>query len=75
VLYFEEAAMKTFILLGLTALGLAGCTDSVTMQAADGHQDVCEYSLMYRALHQCVATDQQDGMTMVSGPSYWTFYR
>ena len=67
--------MKTFILLGLAALGLAGCTDSAVMQAADGRQDVCEYSLMYRALHQCVATDQEDGMTMVSGPSYWTFYR
>jgi hypothetical protein len=67
--------MKTFILLGIAALGLAGCSDTIVMQGADGHQDVCEYSLMYRALHQCVASQQQDGMAMANSPAWWTFYR
>jgi hypothetical protein len=71
----EEAAMKTFIFLGLAALGLAGCSDTILMQDAQGRQDVCHYSLMYRSLHQCVASDEQDGMTMANGPAWWTFYR
>jgi hypothetical protein len=70
-----EAAVKTFMFLGLAALALAGCTDTIVMQGANGQQDVCEYSLMYRSLHQCVLDDQQDGMTMASGPAWWTFYR
>jgi hypothetical protein len=67
--------MKTFMFLGLSALVLAGCSDTIVMQGANGQQDVCQYSLIYRALHQCVATDPQDGMTMANGPSWWTFYR
>lgn len=71
----EEAAMKTFMFLGLAALALAGCTDTIVMQGANGQKDVCEYSLMYRSLHQCVANDQQDGMTMANSPAWWTYYR
>src|ERR1700744_3938987 len=70
-----EAAMKTFMFLGFASLLLAGCTDTIVMQGANGQQDVCEYSLMYRSLHQCVASDQQDGMTMANGPAWWTYYR
>jgi hypothetical protein len=67
--------MKTFTFLGLAALALAGCTDTIVMQDAAGQQDVCEYSLMYRSLHQCVESAQRDGMTMTNGPAWWTFYR
>ncbi len=67
--------MKTFIFLALAALGLAGCTDTIVMHDAKGQQDICQYSLMYRALHQCVASDEQDGMTAANGPRWWTFDR
>jgi len=70
-----EAAMKTFMFLGLATLLLAGCNDAIVMQGANGQQDVCEYSLMNRSLQQCVADDQQDGMTMANSPAWWTFYR
>jgi hypothetical protein len=70
-----EAAMKTFMFLGFAALLLAGCTDTIVMRGANGRQDVCEYSLMYRSLHQCVASAEQDGMTLSNGPAWWTFYR
>ena len=67
--------MKTFMFLSFAAISLAGCSDTIVMRGADGQQDVCEYSLMYRSLHQCVANDQQDGMSMANGPAWWTFYR
>lgn len=67
--------MKTFMFLGLCALVLAGCSDTIVMQGANGRKDTCHYSLMYRSLHQCVATDEQDGMTMANTPAWWTFYR
>jgi len=67
--------MKTFMFLGFAALLLAGCTDTIVMQDANGQQDVCEYSLMYRSLHQCVASAQQDGMIMANGPAWWTYDR
>ena len=67
--------MKTFMFLGFATLLLAGCNDTIVMQGANGQQDVCEYSLMNRSLHQCVADDQQDGMTMANSPAWWTFYR
>jgi hypothetical protein len=67
--------MKTFMFLGFAALLLAGCPDTIVMQGANGQQDVCEYSLMYRSLHQCVASAQQDGMTMANGPAWWTYDR
>jgi hypothetical protein len=67
--------MKTFMFLGFAALLLAGCTDTIVMQGANGQQDVCEYSLMSRSLHQCVASAQQDGMTMANGPAWWTYDR
>lgn len=70
-----EATMKTLIFLGLAALGLAGCSDTIVMQGANGQQDVCQYSSMYASLHQCVASDQRDGMTMANGPTWWTYYR
>jgi hypothetical protein len=66
--------MKTFMFLGLAALVLGGCSDTIVMQG-NGQEDVCHYSLMYRALHQCVASAQEDGMTMANGPAWWTFYR
>ncbi|HVA13624.1 MAG TPA: hypothetical protein VNF99_10265 [Stellaceae bacterium] len=67
--------MKTLMFLSIAALALAGCTDTIVMRGANGRQDVCQYSLMYRSLHQCVATDQQDGMTAANGPTWWTFER
>ncbi len=67
--------MKTFMFLSIAALALAGCTDTIVMRGANGRQDMCRYSLMYRSLHQCVATDQQDGMTAANGPAWWTFDR
>jgi len=67
--------MKTFMFLGFAALFLVGCTDTIVMRGADGQQDVCEYSLMYRSLHQCVANDEHDGLTMANAPAWWTFDR
>lgn len=67
--------MKALGFLTLAVLFLAGCSDTVAMRSVDGRQDVCNYSLMYRALHQCVATAKEDGMTMANGPDWWTFYR
>jgi hypothetical protein len=67
--------MKTFMFLGFAALLLAGCTDTIVMQGANGQQDVCEYSLMYSSLRQCVESAQRDGMTMANSPAWWTFYR
>ena len=67
--------MKTFTFLGCMPLLLAGCTDTIVMQGANGQRDVCEYSLMYRSLHQCVESDQQAGMTMANSPAWWTFDR
>jgi len=71
----EEAAMKTFIFLGLTTLVVTGCTDTIVMQGKNNQTDTCQYSLMYRSLHQCVATDQQDGMTAANGPAWWNYDR
>lgn len=67
--------MKTFMFLGLAALVLAGCSDTIVMRGANGQEDDCTYSLMYRSLHQCVASDEQAGMTMANGPAWWTFNR
>jgi hypothetical protein len=71
----DEATMKTFIALGLAALALGGCTDTITMRDASGATDACTYTLMYRSLKQCVANHEADGYAIADGPSWWTFYR
>jgi hypothetical protein len=71
----EAAKMKPFIALGFTAVLLGGCTDTITMRDASGAENVCHYTLMYRALHQCVQTSEEDGMTMANEPRWWTYNR
>lgn len=67
--------MKTFIALAFATALLGGCTDTIVMRDASGTENVCHYTLMYRALHQCVQSSEADGMTMASEPSWWTYYR
>ncbi len=67
--------MKTFIALGLAALVLAGCTDTIVMRDASGATEDCTYSLMYAALRQCVENHQADGYVIASGPTLWTYDR
>ena len=67
--------MITFIVLGLKALTLSGCTDTIVMRDAAGRTETCTYSLMYAALRQCVANNEADGYRIASGPTLWTYNR
>ena len=67
--------MKTFMFLGLAALALAGCSDTIVMHGSNGQKDVCEYSLDVSLAASMRRERPADGMTMANGPAWWTFYR